>query len=135
MKNRTKQILLGMASGVVLWIGGILLSGRFDFVEEIKLYRAGALVLLYPLFLIALTVAAAVAIKKDKKAYGVTSLICMYGQMLWYPICFLYGVICNLLPDRSRFVEILLEIPIFLSSVIGIPFISVCHQFMVLFGF
>lgn len=44
--TKAKEILLGVVTGIGLWIFGHLLSGRLSFVEDLELYPTGPLVFL-----------------------------------------------------------------------------------------
>lgn len=77
--TKAKEILLGVVTGIGLWIFGHLLSGRLSFVEDLELYPTGPLVFAFPfVFAAASILVAKYSTKKAKDAYFKSSLICFF---------------------------------------------------------
>lgn len=74
--KKSTQIFLAFLSSVGLWAFGHLLSGRLSFVEDIEIFPAGPLVLIFPfVFIASCILVAKYSAKSGKDIYYKSSMI------------------------------------------------------------
>ena len=107
--KKSTQIFLGILSGIGLWAFGHLLSGRLSFVEDIVLFPAGPLVLIFPfLFIAACILVAKHSAKTGKDIYYKTSIICFATPAICWIMSQLFSFIFELnIPVISSIADIL----------------------------
>lgn len=120
------QIICGLLLSFGVWLSGILLSGRILFVEEMELYQAGPLVLLFlPVYVFACVFASKYALKNQSKAFyasaiaglvfpAVTAVACilldpLYGDTVLFQIvsAIIFGFSIFSIPINSVFVQLI----------------------------
>lgn len=131
--SKAKEILLGIATGIGLWVFGHLLSGRLAFVENIELYPTGPLVFAFPLVFIAACVfVAKYSAKNDKDIYFKSALT-----------CYILPMGCLILSDIVQFI-MELRIPVvsvaadymqLLFVIPSVPAVSIFCQMYLCLGF
>ena len=131
--SKAKEILLGIATGIGLWIFGHLLSGRLSFVEDIELYPTGPLVFLFPfVFIAACILVAKYSAKNGRDIYFKSSLICCVLPMVCLIISFIVEFIMRLripvISITADFMQLIFVIP-------SVPAVSIFYQMFLCLGF
>lgn len=135
MNNKSKkstQFFHGLLSGALLWLSGVLLSGKFAFVEDIELYETGYLVFIFPyIFAFTLVAAAKYSVKTERPIYFKTSLIFFLLPLLCAALSYLSSFVMELDIPAISF---LADISQFILALPFVPALSVFVKMLELFG-
>ena len=110
--KKSTQIFLAFLSSVGLWAFGHLLSGRLSFVEDIVIFSAGPLVLIFPfVFIVACILVAKHSAKTGKDIYYKSSIVFFAMPAVCWIMSQLFSFIFELnIPIISSIADILVVV-------------------------
>ncbi len=130
--KKSTQIFLGILTSIGLWIIGHLLSGRFAFVEDIELYPAGPLVIIFPfVFAAACILVVKYSVSAGKYTYYKTSMIVFTLPAVCFLICNLFSYIVEL---RIPVVSSIADFFVVIFMIPTIAMFSIYYQLLDLIG-
>lgn len=120
-KNKFAEAVLGILTGITLWVIGQLISGRLAFVEYMELYETWILVFLFPpLFFGTCIWLAKYSAKNRTNAYFISAMIMFFVPVIAYVLAILLSLFEN--------VFFVIDIIVAILSMLVTPALSIVYK-------